>query len=171
MSRTRANDVETYTADLLLALRVRELPGVRIGEVLAEVESHVADTGEDPYEAFGSPRQYAQTIAPARTGAVRRDMFGQAVLGAVAGWLLARGTFSLVSGEDTLYGLPVLLVLALGIGAAVAMVVFVRRRSATIVDPRSGRQLAPSSARATAILLVVMTLAVAVVAVLTISLG
>jgi hypothetical protein len=171
MSRTRANDVETYTADLLLALRVRELPGVRIGEVLAEVESHVADTGEDPYEAFGSPRQYAQTIVPARTGAVRRDMFGQAVLGAVAGWLLARGTFSLVSGEDTLYGLPVLLVLALGIGAAVAMVVFVRRRSATIVDPRSGRQLAPSSARATAILLVVMTLAVAVVAVLTISLG
>jgi hypothetical protein len=168
MSRTRAHDVEKYTADLLLALRVRETPGDRIGEVLAEVESHVADTGEDPYEAFGSPRQYARTVAPARTSAVRRGMFGQAALGAVAGWLLASGTFSLVVGDHTLYGL---LVLALGVAAAVAMVLFVRRRSTTIVDPRSGRQLAPASTRVSAILLVVMTLAVAVVAALTTSLG
>lgn len=171
MSRTRAHDVEKYTNDLLLALRVRELPGDRIGEVLAEVESHVADTGEDPYETFGSPRRYAQSICPPRTGAVRRDMFGQAVLGAVAGWLLARSTFSLVAGDDSLYGLPVLLVLAVGVGAAAAMVAFVRRRSATIVDPRSGRPLAPSTARATAISLVVLTLAVAAVAALTTSLG
>jgi hypothetical protein len=164
MSRTGQSDIEKYNADLLVALRLREVPGPRIGDILAEVESHVADTGESPYEAFGTPRQYAGRVAPARTPAVRREMFGQAVLGAAAGWLLARGAFSLVAGDDTVYGL---LALGLGIALGVIMVVSVRRHSRTIVDPRTGRQLAPSSARTTAVFLVLMTLAVAGLAFLT----
>lgn len=167
MSRTRPRDMEKYNADLLVALRLREVPGGRIGDILAEVESHVADTGEDPYEAFGAPRQYADRVAPARTPAVRRGMFGQAVLGAAAGWLLAQAAFSLVAGETTLYGLPSWVVLGVGVALGAVMVVLVRRHSATIVDPRTGRQLAPSSARRTAAFLLVMTLAVAGLAALT----
>jgi hypothetical protein len=56
-------DLTTYRRELILALRMRELPGDRIGEIVAEVESHVADTGEDPHEAFGPAREYAAHVS------------------------------------------------------------------------------------------------------------
>ncbi|MGY1837325.1 hypothetical protein ACI79P_19730 [Blastococcus sp. SYSU DS0510] len=37
---------QAWCDDLLLRLRLRDVPGTRIGEVLAEVQSHVAETGE-----------------------------------------------------------------------------------------------------------------------------
>ncbi|MET9343291.1 hypothetical protein [Nonomuraea sp. NPDC003804] len=52
-----------YREELTLALRLRDISGVRVGEVLAEVEAHVAETGEDPTTAFGTPKEYAATIA------------------------------------------------------------------------------------------------------------
>ncbi|HLL64198.1 MAG TPA: hypothetical protein VK453_00445 [Micromonosporaceae bacterium] len=53
---------ETYVDQLVLELRMRELPGARIGEVVAEVEAHVAESGDDPADAFGSPREYAERV-------------------------------------------------------------------------------------------------------------
>lgn len=42
---------------------MRVVPGDRIGEIVAEVDSHVAETGEEPDDAFGpagdSIRQFA----------------------------------------------------------------------------------------------------------------
>ncbi|GAA2781011.1 HAAS signaling domain-containing protein [Saccharopolyspora taberi] len=52
-----------YRDELLVALRLHDISGARVGEVLAEVEAHVAETGEDPAEAFGSPREYAARVA------------------------------------------------------------------------------------------------------------
>ncbi|MDA3647748.1 hypothetical protein LZ318_36955 [Saccharopolyspora indica] len=52
-----------YRDELLLALRMHEISGERVGEVLAEVEAHVRETGEDPVEAFGKPREYAVQVA------------------------------------------------------------------------------------------------------------
>lgn len=52
-----------YRDGLMMALRMRDVRGDRVGEVLAEVETHVAETGEDPREAFGEPREYAARIA------------------------------------------------------------------------------------------------------------
>ena len=49
--------VQTYTDELLFALRMRDLPGSQIAEALAEVNSYVAETGEDPREAFGGSSQ------------------------------------------------------------------------------------------------------------------
>jgi hypothetical protein len=46
----------------VLALRMHDVPGDRIGQVVAEVESHVAESGEDPVDAFGSPPAYAERI-------------------------------------------------------------------------------------------------------------
>ena len=46
---------ETYVRRLLTALRTHEVPSERIAEVVAEVESHLAETGEDPVEAVGTP--------------------------------------------------------------------------------------------------------------------
>ena len=52
-----------YRDELQIALRLHDISGARVGEVLAEVETHVAETGEDPVEAFGSPREYAAEVA------------------------------------------------------------------------------------------------------------
>jgi hypothetical protein len=49
----------TYRRELVQALRLHDVPPERIGEIVAEVESHVADTGEDPREAFGPARDHA----------------------------------------------------------------------------------------------------------------
>jgi PadR family transcriptional regulator PadR len=38
--------------------------GRRIGEVLAEVEAHCADSGQSPAEAFGDPEAYAAEVTP-----------------------------------------------------------------------------------------------------------
>lgn len=63
-------NTEKYTHDLMVALRCNNVPGDRIGDVLAEVESHLAATGEDPREAFGDPTEYAETVAvPLKGGA------------------------------------------------------------------------------------------------------
>lgn len=52
-----------YRDELTLALRLHEISGDRVGEVLAEVETHISETGEDPVVAFGSPREYAAQVA------------------------------------------------------------------------------------------------------------
>jgi len=44
-------------------LRLLDLPGERIGQILAEVETHFGDTGLNPVEAFGEPGEYAATYA------------------------------------------------------------------------------------------------------------
>jgi hypothetical protein len=46
-------------------LRLLDVPGERIGQILAEVETHVADTGLDSVDAFGEPGEYAATYAVA----------------------------------------------------------------------------------------------------------
>lgn len=43
--------------DFVLELRLRDVPGARIGDHLAEVESHCIETGTDPEEAFGDARE------------------------------------------------------------------------------------------------------------------
>ena len=50
-----------YLENLTIQLRLLEVPGDRIGQILAEVETHVADTGLDPVDAFGEPGEYVAT--------------------------------------------------------------------------------------------------------------
>lgn len=54
--------VKKYTRQLIFGLRLRDIPGDVIGDALAQVESHVANTGEDPVAAFGPAREYAATF-------------------------------------------------------------------------------------------------------------
>lgn len=49
----------------ILELRLRDVPGARIGDRLAEVESHCIETGTDPEEAFGDAREYAREVGDA----------------------------------------------------------------------------------------------------------
>jgi hypothetical protein len=137
-----STDLTTYRRDLILALRLREIPGDRIGEIVAEVESHVADTGEEPREAFGPPAEYAASF----TG-VERPRWGWAdvlvaVASAACGWLLADGVLGLVSG-DPVGPLPAWIALLLGVAVLVPTVRHLRRSGTVVRDPRTGQDLAP----------------------------
>lgn len=175
-------DIDAYRQQLLLALRLRDIPGPRIAEVLAEVESHVADTGEDPNAAFGAPKDYARALVvelhPERTHGVRGWMASvrgvevlMAALAFAGAWLAAEGLFALAAGDPGVLGLPgpVHLALAVVLLAALALLVVrtSRRRDDRVLDPRTGRDvaadLAPRWARPVSVLVPAGMLVLAVV--------
>ena len=95
--------VERWCEDLLLALRLRDVPGERIGAVLAEVRSHLADSGEDPVEAFGDPVAHAEALtagAPGRPRPSRRRRLLEHARGTAA----VLGTWWVVAGAGALIG-------------------------------------------------------------------
>ena len=73
--------------------RLRGADGAQTGEALAEVEAHVADSGQTPQEAFGDPRAYAESVLPRERALDRRSVIG-AILVGVAGYLGAGGVLS-----------------------------------------------------------------------------
>jgi uncharacterized membrane-anchored protein len=115
----------TYHENLLIQLRLRDVPGDRIGQILAEVETHVADTGLDPVDAFGEPGEYAATYAATyaaeaatahhANGWLRGSVLRVAVPSTLAGWAVLEGSMHFASLADiTARSLAVLLVLAAG---------------------------------------------------------
>ncbi len=86
---------------LISELRLRETPGQRIGEALAEVDTHCADSGQTPAEAFGDPIVYAQSLiatqAPMPTNAWKRVWRPTAQMFATLA-----GIFSLLNGINAL---------------------------------------------------------------------
>ena len=138
---TRAT--ETHRRELVQALRLHDVPPERIGEIVAEVESHVADTGEDPREAFGPARDYAAGFSGPRSRGARVSFWVLIALSAVCGWLISRGAFGLVRDEP-LYGLPAGAVLAIGWLLWIPPVVAQTRRQAPVPDPRTGRSMTAS---------------------------
>ena len=124
-----------YTQSLTTWLQLREVDGQRIGEIVAEVEAHVAESGEDPETAFGPARRYAEQFGtpPQRWGSGRRGLLVAAVSG-LGGWLLADGFSTLALGGGTTLGLPGWLALVLGLALLTA--VFLRLPVNAVVDPR-----------------------------------
>ncbi len=133
---------ETYRRELVQALRLRDVAPERIGEIVAEVESHVAETGEDPREAFGPARDYASSVTRPRPRGSWVSSWALIALSAVCGWLISRGVFGLVRDEP-LYGLPAGAVLAVGCLLWIPPVVAQSRRQAPVPDPRTGQPMTP----------------------------
>ncbi|MEL4358708.1 MULTISPECIES: hypothetical protein [unclassified Luteococcus] len=48
--------------EMVIELRLREINGTAIGDAVAAVETHCAESGERPAEAFGNPREYARAL-------------------------------------------------------------------------------------------------------------
>lgn len=124
-TRKQANPtLAVYLDNLLIQLRLRDVPGDRIGQILAEVETHVADTELDPVDAFGEPGEYAATYAaeaatahPAN-GCLRGSALRVAVPSTLAGWAVLEGSMHFASLADiTARSLAALLVLAAGFTA------------------------------------------------------
>ena len=166
---------QAWCDDLLLRLRMLSVPGPRIGEVLAEVQSHVAETGEPPREAFGTPKEYAGQVAQAlgvtpvsgwallRQGLRWQDLLVAVVCG-VAGFALADGLWSLGAGTPTTAGMPTWLVClgaALVLAGCTARFVVTARHDPDadpVVDPRNGADMVPFGRRQVVLLAVLPVL-------------
>lgn len=182
MGKVLNNTEQAWSDALLLRLRMREVPGARIGEVLAEVQSHVAETGEHPRDAFGPAREYADHVAdalgvaPSRgwrdavRGLTWQDVGTTALIGLTC-FLLADGVWALGARGTAAFGLPawaVCLGAALVLAGCTARVVRGARREAhrdEVVDPRTGANMAPFERWRIAVLLGVPLLALVAMAV------
>lgn len=152
--RTR---VRTYDDQLLLALRVRGVPGPGIAEALAEVDSHVAETGEEPYDAFGPPQAYAAEVAaalghPDQTAPFWREVLtwstaAYGLAGAAGAWLVIDGVLALAAGDRAALGLPSVAPLLLGLGVLVALasrlVRLAHADDVPVLDPLTGKDMTP----------------------------
>jgi len=126
-----------YLSDLTTALRLRKISGARIGEIIAEVEVHAAESGQSAQEAFGPAKEYARQFDPTAAEANGRRWGGGAFIGvltaALGGWLLAGGVTAGMRGETEL-GLPGWWAGALG--AVILLGTFCFVPIDAIIDPR-----------------------------------
>lgn len=134
-----------YLENLTIQLRLLEVPGDRIGQILAEVETHVADTGVGPVDAFGEPGEYAATYAAAAGPAPARGGFrgwlrtlGVAVVGAFAGVAVAFGAMDLAGSVDITTRLLGMWLATLAVGLLVMRVLWpqLQRDTARVFTPR-----------------------------------
>ncbi len=139
---TTRTDDQRYLNELTYALQLQKLSGARIGEILAEVEVHVAQSGESARNAFGDPQDYARqfALAPADNAGrayggnrYRGGAWSGIVTAAIGGWLLASGTIAGMTGETEI-GLPGWWAAALG--AAIMIGTFALVPINAIIDPR-----------------------------------
>ena len=132
------SSTDTYRRELVPALRAANVPPERIGEIVAEVESHVADTGEDPREAFGPARDYAAGFRRPRSRCSVAASVATTLLFALCGFLVAVGIIGLVDGEPA-FEQSAWVVLAAGLVLWIPALVVALRRSVPVPDPRTGR--------------------------------
>ncbi len=72
MAGQHGTSLHDYTQALTVQLKLRKVAGHTIGQIVAEVESHVRETGEDPVEAFGQPGVHQAQFTSARGSRGRR---------------------------------------------------------------------------------------------------
>jgi len=129
---------EQYASDLAEALDVRDVPAEAARQIVRELESHLAESGEDPVEAFGPVARYADQFAPrSREREVVWFAVAAAALGFCGAFLIISGVFGLLDETATLWGLPpwgrlgtgIALVLTF-VGLVIGIAVRSRRRAA-----------------------------------------
>lgn len=126
---------------LIYHLRMDDVPGDRIGDILLEVESHLVETGETPQEAFGDPKAYASTRATDadRSAGDTTNTLVIAILSFLGTMLYFSGAMGAGRGSASVYGLnPWLLVV---IGAALLVLTALRLPDDFIRHPTTGQAL------------------------------
>lgn len=95
-----------WVSDFILEARLLEVPGATIGDSLAEIDSHVVESGESAQEAFGGPADYARSVSSSfGTSAPTTTSDWYKLLGPtialLAGFVIAlRGIGGIVQGYD-----------------------------------------------------------------------
>lgn len=122
MPGQHGTSLSDYTEALKTQLRLRDILGAVIGEIVAEVESHVRETGEDPVEAFGQPGNYSTQFASGRRPGADRGWSTLASVVVTAGTLA--GSVMFVEGVLNLAGEARVTANALLFWAAVGLMFF-----------------------------------------------
>jgi len=156
------HDRPDYLDDLILELRMLDVPGERIGEIIAEAENHLAESGQSPEAAFGPVRSYARELwsrddrrlpepvdtknpfAMLVSGMGTKDWaiaIASLVLSAAGAAVLLNGALALLFNVHTILGLPSWALIALGVLLLGAFALGTRRLNDPIVDPRTGARI------------------------------
>ena len=115
------------------------MPGERIGDALATVESHVADSGETALGAFGDPRAYAREVSQPGRGpspSVDRGTVIGSVAALLAIILVPRALGTWLRGEDVSVTGGDLVVAGLLVGLCAALFLASRPILRLLVDHR-----------------------------------
>lgn len=99
-------NTDAYLNDLRTALELRDASEDQTADIIRQTRSHLIDTGEDPYDAFGEPSDYAKQYAPhSTTMRFWALIIGSVVLATSGGCLLANSIINLVGEKTILWGL------------------------------------------------------------------
>lgn len=114
---------EAWLDDLAIALRLRNVRGEAIGDALAVVRHHLADSGEAAQLAFGDPAAYARQLelpTVAATGALDPPVMGPALslLGLLA---FAPAVAALFDGTPMGFSLPQLVLFLVPVAAILGL--------------------------------------------------
>lgn len=124
---------EKYADELREVLEIRDVPLEAVEQIVREVESHTAESGEDPVVAFGPPNEYANNFAPrSRMAWFWALLVSSVVLASGGAYVLISGIFGLQSSSATLLGLPPwarVIIGALGIAGFFVFVLVATARS------------------------------------------
>ena len=151
-----------YVDELIGQLRLLEVPGDRIGQIMAETESHLAESGEDPVQAFGDPHDYARELA-SREGVTlprvsrsdnpliqlfstfrARDwvaLIGGTIVMGAGGFIGLTGVFHLIWGGPVPFDLDPWVAIGFGVAVYVGWWFVLRALTDPIMDPRTGEQV------------------------------
>lgn len=101
---------------LVYHLRMKEIPGDRIGDILLEVDTHLQESGETPEVAFGDAKSYARTRVESMPAKVTDDssVLTIAALAFVGSALYVDGAWSLGDRTDAFFGLNPWIAFVLG---------------------------------------------------------
>jgi len=97
-----ATHEKKWLDELAVELRLRDVPGSAIGDALASVKEFLADSGQSPDEAFGSPREYAAdlNLPPISSATPLSAMVRFSAIGLVAFLIFTQATWPLAAGRD-----------------------------------------------------------------------
>lgn len=124
---------EEYAEELREILELRDVPAEVVSQIVREVQSHVAESGEDPAAAFGTAGEYADNFAP-RSRMTRFWLLTvSSVLLAFGGtYVLINGVFALLGAGHDLLALSPWISVALGaagIASFIALILIASARS------------------------------------------
>jgi uncharacterized membrane protein YiaA len=107
--------------ELVYHLRMADVPGDRIGDILLEVESHIAETREEPGDTFGSPKEYAKSragVLPSKPDEEHEDLgvLMIALFAFVGSFTFVSGALAAGRGEESVYFLNPWIVTVIGAG-------------------------------------------------------
>lgn len=102
---------------LVYYLRMAEIPGDRIGDILLEVESHIQETGETPDEAFGGPKEYAsrRAITPDDSDEEDASIWMIVIASFTGSYLFSSGAIAIGKETDALFGMNAWIACVLGL--------------------------------------------------------